>query len=308
MGIFKRLFSISEWDRLPPRFTQLLIRTLGENDFKVMDGLAKKHNIFSQNIFKDRKIYEDEPEYALELFGGFMGSMGSNLTRRSNYEDAEKALLISLKLKPRENPYRGSLAVIYSQTGRWQEARHEAQQALETMEGLERLMANIPIPAEIAPEGPEDDKQEYKDLLIKIIETAENINREGGLEAIAAFREAVRLGTTLLVQGQFAEAEKVFREAIRLKLDDAEAYFGFGTTLLVQGQFAEAEKVFREAIRLKPDHAEALENLAITLDDFEFKSEKGKQKEARRYWERAEKLEKRPEWVERIKRRLAEPD
>jgi hypothetical protein len=42
--------------------------------------------------------------------------------------------------------------------------------------------------------------------------------------------------------------------------------------------------------------------LAISLD------EEGKRKEARGYWERALKAEKGPEWIERIKKRLAEPD
>jgi Flp pilus assembly protein TadD len=80
------------------------------------------------------------------------------------------------------------------------------------------------------------------------------------------------------------------------------AYTNLGIALEKQGKNEEAIMAYRKAIELKLEKPFALENLAILLDA------KGARKEAREYWERAEKLEKRPEWVERIKKRLAEKD
>jgi cyanophycinase len=49
------------------------------------------------------------------------------------------------------------------------------------------------------------------------------------------------------------EAEAALREAIRLKLDDAEAHFNLGNALRGQGKFEEALKAFRRAAALLPD-------------------------------------------------------
>jgi Flp pilus assembly protein TadD len=72
--------------------------------------------------------------------------------------------------------------------------------------------------------------------------------------------------------------------------------------LFEKGETEEAIKEYREAIRLKPDYAEAHYGLGWALD------QKGERKEARGYFERAVKLEKKPELGEWIKKRLAEPD
>jgi tetratricopeptide (TPR) repeat protein len=117
-------------------------------------------------------------------------------------------------------------------------------------------------------------------------------------DAVKAYNE----GNDLYNAGKIEEAVAKWREAIRLNPDYAEAPYNLGVVLYEQGKIDQAITEFREAIRLKPDYAEALENLAITLD------KQGKRKEAREFWERAARLEKRPKWVERIKKRLAQPD
>jgi len=74
-----------------------------------------------------------------------------------------------------------------------------------------------------------------------------------------------------------------------------------GMALDPQGKTEEEMAEYREAIRLDPNHVWALENFASLLDV------QSMRKEARGYWERALKVEKRPEWVEKIKKRLTEP-
>lgn len=132
-------------------------------------------------------------------------------------------------------------------------------------------------------------------------------------EAIAEFREVIRLrqdharahsnlGAALSEQGKPGEAIVEIREAIRLKPDLAEAHNNLGVAFWKLEKADEAIEEYREAIRLNIDFANALKNLAIALDFL------GKRKEARGYWERVLKLEKRPEWMAAIEQRLAELD
>ena len=131
-------------------------------------------------------------------------------------------------------------------------------------------------------------------------------------EEMAAYRQAIelnpedaeahkRLGNALWQQEKDEEAIAEYREVVRLKPDDAEAHFNLGMALDPQGKTEEEMAEYREAIRLDPNHVWALVNLASLLDVLIMR------KEARGYWVRAEKLEKSPEWVERIKKRLAKP-
>jgi len=78
------------------------------------------------------------------------------------------------------------------------------------------------------------------------------------------------LGLTLLLSGKPAEAEKAYRDAIRLDPDDAESHYMLAGMLRVQelpGQTGEVEKELREAVRLKPDFAEAYVVLGRCLQD-----------------------------------------
>lgn len=87
-----------------------------------------------------------------------------------------------------------------------------------------------------------------------------------------------------------------------LKRDEAEAHFGEGVLLAGKGKHEEAEKEYREAIRLNPDYLGALRNLAVCLDLL------GRAREARGHWERALTLEKNPDVGEFIRKRLARSD
>jgi tetratricopeptide (TPR) repeat protein len=97
-------------------------------------------------------------------------------------------------------------------------------------------------------------------------------------EAIAAYREAIRLkkddalahynlGNALRERGQWDEAIACYREAIRLKKDFALAHNNLGVALRHQGRLDEAIAAYREAIRLKKDYADAHCNLGLALCD-----------------------------------------
>ncbi len=92
--------------------------------------------------------------------------------------------------------------------------------------------------------------------------------------AMACFREAKRLrpdnagvhyylANSLLRLGRVEEAEHSFREAIRLRPDFVDAYLNLGHSFIESGRMAEAEACFRSALQLQPDNPAAHNNLGM---------------------------------------------
>ncbi len=73
------------------------------------------------------------------------------------------------------------------------------------------------------------------------------------------------LGNVLDAAKRFDEAETAYRRALELKPDYTEAYINLGCVLEATERFGEAETAYRRALELKPDYAEARFNLAILL-------------------------------------------
>jgi serine/threonine-protein kinase len=71
------------------------------------------------------------------------------------------------------------------------------------------------------------------------------------------------LGVLLDAHGQAAEAEKEYREALRLKPDLPQAHINLGIVLQHKGKPAEAEAEYREALRIKPDYPAAHDSLGV---------------------------------------------
>ena len=120
-------------------------------------------------------------------------------------------------------------------------------------------------------------------------------------DALASFRQAVRLrpdnaeaqnnlGATLKRQERLDEAVACYREALRLKPDFAEVYSNLGNVLRLLGNPDLAVESFRQALRLKPNYADAQNNLSNALKD------QGKVNEALAGYERA--LELKPSYAE----------
>lgn len=73
------------------------------------------------------------------------------------------------------------------------------------------------------------------------------------------------LGWARAQQRRPAEAERHFREAIRLKPKAAGSYNNLGSVLLDQEKLNEAYYAFAEAIRIQPEYAQGLANTAFAL-------------------------------------------
>jgi len=132
-------------------------------------------------------------------------------------------------------------------------------------------------------------------------------------EAEADLREAIRLDpndarahaqlcAALDMLGRYDEAEREARVTIRLDSDIPEGHSVLGVELMRKKKYSEAEREYREFLRQKPDEVSVVIALANVID------EQGRRREARVWWEQALKLEKRPEWIQVIKDRLAKPD
>jgi protein O-GlcNAc transferase len=100
-----------------------------------------------------------------------------------------------------------------------------------------------------------------------------NYHRAGALpQAEQLYRQALQLrpdsaeahtglANVLLEQGRFDEALARYREVLRLRPDSPDAHFNLGLALKRQGQLDDAVASYREALRLRPDFAEAWNNL-----------------------------------------------
>jgi len=71
------------------------------------------------------------------------------------------------------------------------------------------------------------------------------------------------LGAVLMGQRRFAEAERQFREASRLKPGVARYENNLGASIAAQGRLEEAVRCFRAALRIDPQYATAAKNLEL---------------------------------------------
>jgi len=105
-------------------------------------------------------------------------------------------------------------------------------------------------------------------------------------EAVAAFQEALRLkptddnvafglGQTYLHLDAPVQANRAFRQAARLKPDNAEYQYwvGFADSLLYPPDYPAAVRAFQQAIRLKPGYTDAYYSLGLTYHDMGKKDE-----------------------------------
>ncbi len=74
-----------------------------------------------------------------------------------------------------------------------------------------------------------------------------------------------RLGTGLLREGRFAEAEGALRASLGLRPRDPDALNNLGTALWQQGRMNEAETCYRQAVALRPDDFAIQNNLGNAL-------------------------------------------
>lgn len=95
---------------------------------------------------------------------------------------------------------------------------------------------------------------------------SEVLNSTSSTQQKGSARDEYELGSKLIGQGRYAEAEAAFRRTIDLEPRAVGAYQGLGIALGAQRKFAEAEAAFRKAIELNPSVASAHQRLAHNLN------------------------------------------
>ncbi len=78
-------------------------------------------------------------------------------------------------------------------------------------------------------------------------------------------RNYLTLATAYADTGQWVEAEKTLRAAIRLRPDYPVPYENLGSALVLQGRFGEALAFYQIALNLSPDNASTLYNAGMVL-------------------------------------------
>jgi Flp pilus assembly protein TadD len=91
--------------------------------------------------------------------------------------------------------------------------------------------------------------------------------QNGALSASAV--QDTKIGDQFGSRGQYVQAEKYFREAVRLKPADARCQFGLGQVLYGEGKYAEAEPFLRNAVRFKPKNADYQNFLGCVLSNLD---------------------------------------
>lgn len=133
-----RIFGGRGWDDLPIKFVDVLKSRLSEHHFKVLESLTSKHDILSSKFFQDPQFLVSAPDVAIKALSYLLVRLGNQLAQRDWLIDAENACLLSLKLNPNnDNPAHFSLAFIYTIENRLEEAKQEANLALQHLYDLD---------------------------------------------------------------------------------------------------------------------------------------------------------------------------
>jgi Tfp pilus assembly protein PilF len=82
---------------------------------------------------------------------------------------------------------------------------------------------------------------------------------------MATIREALARGARLLHEGNFSEAEAVYREIVGLDPGVAQAWYLLGSITQMTGRLVEAVGYYQHALRIAPTLVEARNNLGVAL-------------------------------------------
>lgn len=86
---------------------------------------------------------------------------------------------------------------------------------------------------------------------------------------------ALSLGAIYMQHNDYSRAQPALEVAYRQYRKDPNVVNNYGAVLLATGQFAKADKVFREALKIEDANKQAVFNLAIVLIEFQNKYQEG---------------------------------
>jgi tetratricopeptide (TPR) repeat protein len=245
---------------------------------------ADKQRQFDVAIAEFRKVTELEPTYA----DGFV-SLGQTYMEKHDYGSAIAPLKRALEIDANLAPAHQLLGYALLAQGYAADAiphlqRVDDKTALGIAEiqtgQLPKAVANLQAALAARPNDP--------DLLYYLGRASGLLSKQSIDTLLAAYPDSARahqaLAENYFVLRQMPEAEKEYREALRLRPDVPEVHLELGEVYAGAFQWAKAEAEFRTQTKLQPGNAEAAYRLGTAL------LEQGKAHEARSELFRANKL------------------
>jgi tetratricopeptide (TPR) repeat protein len=248
-----------------------------------MDADKQRH--FDVAILEFRKVTELEPN----LPDGFV-NLGQAYMENQNYGDAIPPLKRAVELAPDLAAAHQLLGYALLAQGYDAEAiphleKVEEQTALGIAQigsgQLPQAVANLQAALAKHPNDP--------DLLYYLGRASGLLSKQSIDTLLAAFPDSARahqaMAENYFVLRQMPQAEKEFREALRLRPDTPELHLELGLVYAGASQWAKAEEEFLAQTRLEPGKAEAEYRLGTAL------LQQGKAREARIELDRANRLQ-----------------
>jgi tetratricopeptide (TPR) repeat protein len=245
---------------------------------------ADKQKQFDVAITEFRKVTQLEPTFA----DGFVG-LGQTYMEKHDFASAVTPLKRALEVDPDLAPAHQLLGYALLAQGYGAQAIPHLQKVQDkTGLGIAEIQTGQ-LPEAVAnlqaalAERPND-----QDLLYYLGRASGLLSKQSIDSLLAAYPDSARahqaLAENYFVLRQMPEAEKEYREALRLRPDTPELHLELGEVYAGAFQWAKAEDEFRAQAKLQPGNAEAAYRLGTAL------LEEGKAREARVELVRADKL------------------
>jgi tetratricopeptide (TPR) repeat protein len=245
---------------------------------------ADKQKQFDVAITEFKKVTELEPTFA----DGFVG-LGQTYMEKHDFASAVTPLKRALEVDPDLAPAHQLLGYALLAQGYAAQAIPHLQKVQDkTGLGIAQIQTGQ-LPEAVAnlqaalAERPND-----QDLLYYLGRASGLLSKQSIDTLLAAYPDSARahqaLAENYFVLRQMPEAEKEYREALRLRPDTPELHLELGEVYAGAFQWAKAEEEFRAQAKLQPGNAEAAYRLGTAL------LEQGKPREARAELVRADKL------------------
>jgi tetratricopeptide (TPR) repeat protein len=245
---------------------------------------ADKQQQLDVAITEFRKVTQLEPTFA----DGFV-SLGQTYMEKHDFASAVTPLKRALEVDPDLAPAHQLLGYALLAQGYAAQAIPHLQKVQDkTGLGIAQIQTGQ-LPEAVAnlqaalAERPND-----QDLLYYLGRASGLLSKQSIDTLLAAYPDSARahqaLAENYFVLRQMPEAEKEYREALRLRPDTPELHLELGEVYAGAFQWTKAEEEFRAQAKLQPGNAEAAYRLGTAL------LEQGKAREARAELVRADKL------------------
>jgi tetratricopeptide (TPR) repeat protein len=245
---------------------------------------ADKQRQFDVAIAEFRKVTELEPTYV----DGFI-SLGQTYMEKHDFGSATTALKHALQVNADLAPAHQLLGYALLAQGYAAEAIPHLQRVDDkTGLGIAQIQTGQ-LPEAVANlQAALATRPNDQDLLYYLGRASGLLSKQSIDTLLAAYPDSARahqaLAENYFVLRQMPEAEKEYREALRLRPDIPEVHLELGEVYAGAFQWAKAEEEFRTQTKLQPGNAEAAYRLGTAL------LEQGKAHEARTELLRADKL------------------